>query len=95
MEDRAIVTPYPGTTRDVIEATINAGGIPLRILDTAGIRDSADPVEREGIKKSRECIDRADLVIMMMWNTDRTDVDLHIVEPTGEDLSKALDGVAQ
>jgi tRNA modification GTPase len=81
MEDRAIVTPYPGTTRDVIEATINAGGIPLRILDTAGIRDSADPVEQEGIKKSRECIDRADLVIMMIDISKDTDQgDLRIAQ---------------
>ena len=65
MEDRAIVTPIPGTTRDVIEATVNINGIPLRILDTAGIRASLDPVEQEGIRRSRETIEKADLVIMV------------------------------
>lgn len=65
MEDRAIVTPIPGTTRDVIEATANIDGIPLRILDTAGIRASLDPVEQEGIRRSRKSIERADLVIMV------------------------------
>jgi len=66
MEDRAIVTPIPGTTRDVIEATVNINGIPLRILDTAGIRASRDPVEQEGIRRSRESIEQADLVIMVV-----------------------------
>ncbi|MDX1765047.1 MAG: tRNA uridine-5-carboxymethylaminomethyl(34) synthesis GTPase MnmE, partial [bacterium] len=66
MEDRAIVTPIPGTTRDVIEAMVNINGIPLRILDTAGIRASLDPVEQEGIRRSRESIEKADLVIMVV-----------------------------
>jgi tRNA modification GTPase len=73
MEERAIVTPFPGTTRDVIEATVNIEGIPLRILDTAGIRDSGDPVEQEGIRRSRESIEKADLVIMVTDVSQRPD----------------------
>jgi len=66
MEDRAIVTPFPGTTRDVIEETVNIQGIPLRIQDTAGIRDAKDLIEQEGIKRSQESIRKADLVLMVV-----------------------------
>ncbi len=65
MEDRAIVTPFPGTTRDVIESTVNIEGIPFRFLDTAGFRYSEDPVEKEGIRRSRNSIEKADLVLML------------------------------
>lgn len=64
-EDRAIVTDIPGTTRDTIEEYADLGGIPVRITDTAGIRESDDTIERIGIEKSREAIDKADLVILM------------------------------
>ena len=61
--DRAIVTPIPGTTRDVIEDTLSLGGAPLVIADTAGLRDSDDAVERLGIERTRRSAAEADLLI--------------------------------
>ncbi|MDU2994249.1 MAG: tRNA uridine-5-carboxymethylaminomethyl(34) synthesis GTPase MnmE, partial [Clostridium sp.] len=65
-EKRAIVTDIPGTTRDVIEEFISLDGIPIRITDTAGIRETDDIVEKIGVEKSREKINEADLVILML-----------------------------
>ena len=62
-KDRAIVTEIPGTTRDVIEEYLNINGLPLRIMDTAGIRDVQDMAEKEGVKRSLQSIENADLVI--------------------------------
>ena len=62
-EDRAIVTEYEGTTRDTIEEFVNIEGVPLKLIDTAGIRDAKDEVEKIGIKKSKEIANDADLVI--------------------------------
>ena len=64
-KDRAIVTEYPGTTRDVIEEYLNINGLPLRIMDTAGIRDVQDIAEKEGVKRSLLSIENADIVIAM------------------------------
>lgn len=65
-ENRAIVTHIPGTTRDIIEETINLGGLPVRLLDTAGIRHTADLVEQEGINRALEQIPQADLVLFVL-----------------------------
>lgn len=64
--DRAIVTPIPGTTRDVLEEYVNVRGIPLRLLDTAGLRETEDPVEQEGVRRTRTAIDRAELVVLVL-----------------------------
>lgn len=66
MEKRAIVTEVPGTTRDVIEEYINIDGIPVKIIDTAGIRDTEDIVEKIGVEKSKEKIEQSDLIILML-----------------------------
>ena len=65
-ENRAIVTDIPGTTRDVIEEYISLDGIPIKIIDTAGIRESSDVVEKIGIERSRKKIEEADLVVLML-----------------------------
>jgi tRNA modification GTPase len=63
---RAIVTPVPGTTRDLIEETLNLRGIPLRAVDTAGLRETEDAVERIGVARSRESLAAADLVLLVL-----------------------------
>jgi tRNA modification GTPase len=64
--NRAIVTPIPGTTRDVLEEVVNLRGYPFRLLDTAGIRASADAVEQEGIGRARRSLESADLVLLVL-----------------------------
>ena len=63
--ERAIVTDIPGTTRDSIEEFVNVGGIPLKIIDTAGIRNSGDAVEKIGIARAKDCARRAELILAL------------------------------
>lgn len=65
-KDRAIVTEMPGTTRDVIEDCLNINGLPLIIMDTAGIRETHDLAEMEGVRRSLKAIDSADIVLAVM-----------------------------
>jgi tRNA modification GTPase len=74
--EAAIVSPFPGTTRDVLEIHVDAGGYPLTVLDTAGIRDPSDPVELEGVKRARAQAASADLVL---WVVDGTAVERHAI----------------
>lgn len=62
-ENRAIVTNIPGTTRDIIEEYVNIDGIPLKLVDTAGIRTTENLVEKLGVDKAKDMVDRADLII--------------------------------
>ncbi|GAB4365464.1 MAG: tRNA uridine-5-carboxymethylaminomethyl(34) synthesis GTPase MnmE [Spirochaetales bacterium] len=69
-EERSIVSEIHGTTRDYIEATISIGGIPVRLYDTAGLRTSHDPIEAEGVKRSRSLIESCALVLFLIDCTD-------------------------
>lgn len=84
-ENRAIVTDIPGTTRDVIEEYINIGGIALKVVDTAGIRDTDDVVEKIGVEKSKQYMDSSDLSIVVIDSSrelDKDDIDiLECIDP--------------
>lgn len=67
--DRAIVSPTPGTTRDTIEETIVVRGVPLRLIDTAGVTETTDPIEQAGMARSREALASADVAL---WVVDRS-----------------------
>jgi tRNA modification GTPase len=68
--ERAIVSPTPGTTRDTIEESLSLRGIPFRITDTAGLRETPDAIEREGVRRAREIVENADVVLRVVDATD-------------------------
>ena len=80
-EERAIVTDLAGTTRDIIEEQITIEGIPFKIIDTAGIRESDNKVEQIGIKKSKEVAEKSDIIIAMFDNSkELTEEDKYILD---------------
>jgi tRNA modification GTPase len=99
-QERAIVSARPGTTRDVIEEVINLRGLPLRLIDTAGVRESDDEIERAGMERTRRQVERADLVLQVVDAnepaTERENGALLVLNKTdlGEDPSwRAVEGV--
>jgi len=83
-EDTAIVTAQPGTTRDLVRERIQLDGMPLHVIDTAGLRDSDDPVEREGVRRARGEMAQADLIL---WVYD-AEADPHNLGLQGEELAE-------
>ena len=84
-EDKAIVTDIEGTTRDIVEGNVTIDGILLNIIDTAGIRETDNIVEKMGVEKSLNLIDSADLVIVVLNNNEKlTNQDKYILEKTKE-----------
>jgi tRNA modification GTPase len=81
-QDRAIVSDLPGTTRDLIHANLSVDGLPIQIVDTAGLRRSIDPVEQEGVRRARDQAGRADLVLLLEDDRD------------GPEAQNAADGVS-
>jgi tRNA modification GTPase len=104
-QERAIVTEVAGTTRDVLEEYLNIGGLPLRIVDTAGIRHTGDIVEQEGVKRSLAAVGSADIVLIVL-DRSRTlsDEDRRVIEAAKgkaaiavlnkSDLPRALEEIA-
>ena len=82
--ERAIVTATPGTTRDTLEATISLKGLPIRLIDTAGLRESDDEIEAEGMRRALAAAQRADLVLEVR---DDTQPYSNALKPAGEDSS--------
>ena len=74
-EERAIVTPIPGTTRDVIEEVLNICGIPVRLMDTAGLRKAMDSIEEEGVRRAKERVADSDFVLLMLDGSRALDTD--------------------
>ncbi|MGM0853661.1 MAG: tRNA uridine-5-carboxymethylaminomethyl(34) synthesis GTPase MnmE [Bacillota bacterium] len=85
-ENKAIVTDIPGTTRDVIEEYVNVRGVPLRLVDTAGIRETEDIVERIGVERSRQVLKEADLILLVLNYADE-------LTPEDEQLFEAVRGM--
>ena len=82
-EEKAIVTDVPGTTRDIVEGSLIVSGIPLNIIDTAGIRKTEDTVEKIGVEKSLKIIDTSDLLIYILNNNEEiTEEEKEILEKT-------------
>ena len=82
-EDKAIVTDIAGTTRDLVEGIVSVGGIPLRLIDTAGIHESKDKVEQIGIERSLKAMDEAELIIVVLDDSkELNEEDLEILEKT-------------
>ena len=83
--DRAIVTDIPGTTRDTVEERCELGGVPLRLIDTAGLRDTADPVERLGVERSRKAMEEAELIFAVVdMSADLTAEDQEMLQAVSE-----------
>lgn len=84
-ENKAIVTDVAGTTRDIIEEYVNVRGVPLRLVDTAGIRETEDIVERIGVERSRQVLKEADLILFVVnFNQALTEEDLRLFETVKE-----------
>lgn len=81
-QDKAIVTDIPGTTRDVVEGKINLNGLVLRLLDTAGIRQSVDEIEQVGIEKSKQTVEKADLILLVLEADRFTSEDRELMKLT-------------
>lgn len=88
--DRVIVTDIPGTTRDTVEETVMLGSTRLRLMDTAGIRDTRDTVEAMGVERSRQAIENADLVIFVCDGSRPLDAEDEAIIELCEDREKAI-----
>jgi len=84
-QERAIVTHLPGTTRDILIESVNIEGIPINFIDTAGMRQTVDLIEKEGVKRSRQAIRQADVIIAMLDNSrPLAQEDLMIIDEIGQ-----------
>lgn len=77
--DRAIVSPYPGTTRDTIEVALDLEGLLLRVIDTAGMRMATDAIEQEGVRRARQVVEEAELLIVVLDSSAALTGDDHVL----------------
>ena len=90
-DDKAIVTDIAGTTRDILEEYVNVGGVPLKLIDTAGIRDTDDIVEKIGVERSRAALGSAALILYVMdYNEALSDDDVEILESLERDQRQVI-----
>ena len=90
-EEKAIVTDVPGTTRDVLDEYVNVAGVPLHLIDTAGIRETEDKVEKIGVDRSRAAIKKADLVLLVLNSSEPlTDEDRQLLDLTRDSTRVTL-----
>jgi tRNA modification GTPase len=101
-EERAIVTPTPGTTRDYLAEWIDVDGVPVKLIDTAGLREADDSVEMYGVARAKMAIESSDFVLLMLdWSVRMTEEDEEVMRAVGDtskvvllnkcDLEKAID----
>jgi tRNA modification GTPase len=101
-EERAIVTPVPGTTRDYLAEWIDVAGIPVRLIDTAGLRETESSVELHGVSRARKAMEESDLVLVLLdWSGEMTEEDEEVLRAAGDkrkivllnkcDLDRVLD----
>jgi tRNA modification GTPase len=101
-EERAIVTPVPGTTRDYLAEWIDVAGIPVRLIDTAGLRETESSVEMHGVSRARKAIEESDFVLVLLdWSCEMTEEDEEVLRAVGDrrkivllnkcDLDRVLD----
>jgi len=88
--DTAIVSPIPGTTRDVLRERIHLDGMPLHIVDTAGLRESRDEIESEGIRRAREQMARADRILLVLDDASPGDVPAEVMSHLPKNLARTV-----
>ena len=89
-ENKAIVTDIPGTTRDVIEEYVNVRGVPLQLIDTAGIRETEDIVERMGVERSRQALKEADLILLVLNGSEAFSKEDRALFEAADELDKII-----
>ncbi len=89
-ENRAIVSPYPGTTRDHLEEYMSLGGVPVRLIDTAGLRKTTEPIEREGIERAWKAIESSYLILFVLDATNIAEEDKKLLQEIEERVNKTI-----
>lgn len=92
--DAAIVTPMAGTTRDLIEAPIQLGGVPILLIDTAGLRDASDAIEAMGVERAQSAMARADIILWLGDKADMPSDDRALLIASKADVDRARPGLA-
>lgn len=89
-ESRAIVSPYPGTTRDHLEEYVSLGGVPVRLIDTAGLREVSEPLEKEGIERAWKAVENAYTILFVVDATNINNEDVQLYKSLKENMDKTV-----